>query len=403
MNSSQQKFAQWSLDQLATQVESDFLEQFGRPPMSVVAAPGRVNLIGEHIDYNDGFVLPLAIERYVVMAVAPATVDAAQSSIRSLNLAETQSVPAGQALLPGRNGWIRYVEGVIAGFNERGESVPAFDAVIGSSIPIGAGLSSSAALEVATATALEQITGATLDLWTKALLCQHAEHEFAGVPCGIMDQFSSVFGKPDCLLLIDCRSLKVDSIPFDAQEVSVLITNSNVKHALIGGEYARRRAQCDAALGKLGHGSWRDVRLADLEQRGGALSDVEFRRARHVVTEIQRTTAAAEAIRSRDWETAGELMYASHVSLRDDYDVSCHELDLLVEIASRIGTQGGVFGSRMTGGGFGGCSVSLVGTHQLQSVTESITTQYESATGTLPFCFASRPADGAHVIKIPAE
>jgi len=371
----------------------------------VVAAPGRVNLIGEHIDYNDGFVLPLAIERYVVMATALPENESSHSSIRihSLNLAETELIPTDQSIQPGRQGWVRYVEGVIAGFVELGENILAFDAVIGSNVPVGGGLSSSAALEVATATLLEQVTGHSLGLKEKALLCQLAEHRFAGVPCGIMDQFSSVFGKVDELMLIDCRSLVIESVPFDFGEISVLITNSNVKHELTGGEYRERRSQCASALSKLDQASWRDVTVGQLEQRRDALTEIEFRRARHVVTEIERTIAVSHAFRSGDWEMVGKLMFASHSSLRDDYDVSCPELDRLVQIASSIGKQDGVLGSRMTGGGFGGCTVSLVCTKQLETVISSLTKQYESATGISPFCFASRPARGAHVIKGPTE
>jgi galactokinase len=214
-----------------------------------------------------------------------------------------------------------------------------------------------------------------------------------------MDQFSTVFGKLDELMLIDCQSLQIESIPFDSSEVSVLITNSNVKHALTGGEYAQRRSQCDSALSKLGHPSWRDVRLEQLEQQRSSLTDVEFRRGRHVVTEIQRTRAAVQTIGNRDWETTGGLMYSSHQSLKDDYEVSCPELDLLVDIASSMGPREGMFGSRMTGGGFGGCTVSLIDTNQLESVIGVLTRQYESATGTRPLCFASRPARGVRVIK----
>ncbi len=401
MNSSVPNIAPTSLGGLTAKVESDFLERFGHPPDLVVAAPGRVNLIGEHIDYNDGFVMPLAIERYLVVAASPSTEEAACSSIRirSLDLDETEFISTDPTFPPGRTGWISYVQGVIAGFVERGTAVSAFDAVIGSTIPIGAGLSSSAALEVAVATVLEQLNGQVLDLRTKALLCQQAEHQFAGVPCGIMDQFSIVFGKLDELMLINCQSLQIESIPFDSSEVSVLITNSNVKHALTSGEYAQRRSQCDSALSKLGYASWRDVRLEELEQQRSALTDVEFRRGRHVVTEIQRTRAAVQTIRNRDWESTGRLVYASHQSLRDDYEVSCPELDLLVDIASSMGSREGVYGSRMTGGGFGGCTVSLIDTNQLESVIGVLTRQYESATGTRPLCFASRPARGVRVIK----
>jgi galactokinase len=367
----------------------------------LVAAPGRVNLIGEHIDYNDGFVLPLALERYVVIASAPQEKEFLPALIRlhSTNYAESETIRLDQSIQPGRQGWVSYVEGVLAGFIELGENIPAFDAVIGSTVPLGGGLSSSAALEVATATLLEQVTGRKLALREKALLCQKAEHQFAGVPCGIMDQFSSVFGQADELMLIDCRSQKIETVPFDSSDISVLITNSNVKHELTGGEYAVRRSQCDSALDKLDQTTWRDVTVSDLEQRRAALTDAEFRRARHVVSEINRTIEAANAFRNSDWDTAGRLMYASHDSLRDDYEVSCRELDKLVEIASTLGRQGGVIGSRMTGGGFGGCTVSLVHNEQLEAVIDTLTTQYESTTGIRPHCFSSRPARGAHVIR----
>lgn len=384
-----------------TKVESEFSDRFGHLPTVVVAAPGRVNLIGEHIDYNDGFVLPLAIERYVCIAAARRENETADSNIGlcSLNLSSTKSIQIGELSSKHPPNWVSYIEGVVAGFIDLDVQVPSFDAVIDSTVPMGGGLSSSAALEVATATLLEQLTGHELGRQEKALLCQKAEHTFAGVPCGIMDQTSSVYGELDKLMLIDCRSLEVETVPFQAPDISILIANSNVKHELNASEYGQRRAQCEAALGKLGESSWRDVTPDQLEQHRLDLTPVEFRRGQHVVSEIERTLAAAHAIVNNGWQLAGELMYASHESLRDNYQVSCSELDLLVEIASKIGLQGGVFGSRMTGGGFGGCTVSLVQTTRLESVVESLTTQYESITGIHPACFSSRPAQGAHVLK----
>ena len=404
-NSSEHIVSNPSLELLTARVKCEFIERYGRPPTVMVAAPGRVNLIGEHIDYNDGFVLPLSIERYVVMAGAPREDESSPSLIRlrSINLSESESIHTDQTLQPGRHGWGSYVEGVVAGFMELGSHVAGFDAVIGSTVPIGGGLSSSAALEVATATLLEQLTGHRVSRREKALLCQRAEHRFAGVPCGIMDQFSSVFGCLDELMLIDCRSLEIEPVPFDSRAISVLITNSNVKHELTGGEYGERRSQCEMALRKLNQTTWRDVTVNQIKQHRNKLTDIEFRRARHVVTEIARTVAAADAFRQSDWEAAGKWMYASHHSLRDDYEVSCSELDCLVNIASSLGQQEGVLGSRMTGGGFGGCTVSLVRAQNLNSVIESLTTQYELATGTTPTCFASRPARGAHVIECNAE
>lgn len=385
---------------LTIRAKQAFVDQFGRPPSIVVTAPGRVNLIGEHIDYNDGFVLPFAIQRYVTIAAAPRTDEAdLLARIQSLDFAETLLLPRDQSLQPGRTGWGAYLEGVVAGFQKLEKTFPSFDAVVGSDVPVGGGLSSSAALEVAMATLLEQLSGRQLDPRQKALLCQKAEHDFAGVPCGIMDQFSSVFGQLDQLMLIDCRSQEVELVPFDSAEVALLIANSNVKHDLADGEYGNRRSQCNSALGKIKAKSWRNVGIERVEQSQGDLTDQEYRRARHVVTEIERTQVAARAFVDRDWKLVGELMYQSHVSLRDDYEVSCHELDILVEIAKEMGLGSGVYGSRMTGGGFGGCTVSLVRTSELNPVKEGMCRQYQESTGLELTCFSSRPAQGAHVVE----
>ncbi len=242
----------------------------------------------------------------------------------------------------------------------RGLEVPPFEAVIQSTVPLGGGLSSSAALEVATATLIEAMLGKPLVPVQKARLCQEAEHKFAGVPCGIMDQFSSALCIADHLMLLDCRSQEVKLVPFTAPDISVLITNSNVKHELTGGEYAQRRVQCEAAAKTLGVTTLREANMPQLEAARERLGDVNFRRARHVVSEIERTVKAADAFSAGRWGEVGQLMYASHDSLRDDYEVSCPELDLLVVLAKELGPDGGVIGSRMTGGGFGGCTVSLV-------------------------------------------
>ena len=388
------------LAELETRVVHEFRSRYLRSPDCIVAAPGRVNLIGEHIDYNDGFVLPMAIERYVVIAGASRNSRATPSaSFYSANLKEVAYIPIDVPLRPGPNGWVSYSAGVIAGFSERNLAIPAFDAVLESNVPLGGGLSSSAALEVATATLLEVLTNTALDPVEKALLCQQAEHRFAGVPCGIMDQFSSVFGEPNTLMLLDCRSQKIQPVPFETDEMTVLIINSNVKHELSGGEYAERRSQCGTALAKLNCESWRDVTVEHLTAAQDRLTAEESHRARHVVTEIARTQAAADAFRSGEWGAAGELMYASHESLRDDYEVSCRELDILVDLARGLGTTGGVIGSRMTGGGFGGCTVSLVSSDRVESVSNSLKSAYQAETGIKPQIFASRPARGAHVIR----
>ena len=386
--------------ELRQRVETEFQFRFGYVPLVVAAAPGRVNLIGEHVDYNHGFVLPMAIERYVIIAAAPSSNPSQEhATFYSSDMQESIDVPISASSGPTCSGWGRYLEGVIAGFVSRGCNVPPLDAVIGSSVPRGGGLSSSAALEVATATMLEGITGQQLEPLEKAILCQRAEHKFAGMPCGIMDQFSSVFGMPNELMLLDCISQEIQAVPFRDENVSVLITNSNVKHELAGGEYAERRRQCESALAELGLLSWRDVTLADLDSARSRLTNDELACGRHVVTEIGRTLDAAKAFANGQWALVGELMYSSHESLQKDFRVSCAELDTLVRIAREIGSEDGVYGSRMTGGGFGGCSVTLVRSGRAKAVRERILMHYENETGVQGSSFTSRPAFGAHLVK----
>jgi galactokinase len=391
------------LADLRREVEHQFVVRFGTAPRWTVAAPGRVNLIGGHTDYNQGYVLPMAIERYLVLAAAPlqgvGKEEQASAVFYSTLLDDSVRVPVQGRIEPGPVHWANCLAGVMTGFLERGFRIPPFQAVVHSSVPLGGGLSSSAALEIATATLLEAVVGVSLTGVDKALLGQKAEHQFAGVPCGIMDQFSSVFGQEDTLLLLDCRTQALQAIPFASAEVTVLITNSKVKHQLSSGEYARRRHECETAARALGVSSLRDVTRGELEARRDRLDEIGFRRARHVITENERTIQAAQAIREREWETVGERMYASHESLRTDYDVSCPELDLLVELARGVGEVGGVYGSRMTGGGLGGCTVTLVKTDQAQAVARSIHSQYLEKTGIEPDLFASRPAPGAHVLR----
>ncbi len=389
-----------SVRKLSDKVEQEFCACFSRPPSCIVAAPGRVNLIGEHIDYNDGLCLPMAIERYIVIAAAPNDDQSrAVAEFYSTNLDEVVTIPLETSEKSRSIGWMAFLEGVVSGFSQSGAVIPSFDAVIHSNIPRGAGLSSSAALEVGTATLLEVLSGTYLDPLQKVLLCQRAEQQFVGVPCGIMDQFSSVFGRPDELMLLDCRAQKSRAISIANTGISILVTNSNVTHNLNSSEYALRRAQCESALGKLNQESWREVTMDELASKRELLSGIEGRRARHVVAEIERTLAAAKAIEAQCWSDLGSLMYESHESLRDDFDVSCRELDILVEIAHEIGAEGGVIGSRMTGGGFGGCTVSIVETGKVEEVMELIVLQYEARTGIRPSSFVSRPAQGAHVVQ----
>jgi len=263
-------------------------------------------------------------------------------------------------------------------------------------VPTGGGLSSSAALEVAVATLVEAVTGRRLEPVEKALLCQKAEHTYAGVPCGIMDQFSSVFGRADHAMLLDCRSLQVQHTPLPQRDLAFLIINSNVKHELSGGEYAQRRRQCQQAVEALGVASLRDVAPKALQASESRLDQLVFRRARHIVTEIERTRLAAERLRAGEWTAFGRLMYDSHDSLRDDYEVSCRELDLLVDLTRRQGAD--VYGSRMTGGGFGGCTVSLVSADRAQNIGAAVAEEYHRQIGIQPMFFVTAAADGARIL-----
>ncbi len=389
------------LDSLAERAATTFRKRFGRPATVVVAAPGRVNIIGEHTDYNDGFVLPMAIDRYTVMAgdfcESGRSLRAAQ--IFSATIEEEQAICLAGEHSPPLPTWAKYIRGVFEAAAEHGLVPPAFDAVVDSTVPLGGGLSSSAALEVATATLLEELADYHLEPKTKALACQQAEHRGAGVPCGIMDQFSSVHCEAGNLMLLDCRDQSTRMVPLADPSVTVLIINSNVKHELTGGEYAERRQQCEAAAKILQVPSLREATSEILEQNQDNLDDVHFRRARHVISEIERTTKAAEKIASGDWNSVGSLMYGSHASLRDDYEVSCPELDTLVEAQRALGSEAGVIGARMTGGGFGGSTVALVHTDHASRIAEAVLTTYREQTGVDASAFVTPPARGAHVIR----
>jgi galactokinase len=387
------------LQELSARVSADFVKIFGRPPRWIVAAPGRVNVIGEHIDYNDGFVLPMAIEFYSVMAADRSSDGKNVIRIHSSLEPEPAVIDLSAPLAPGKPRWGNYPRGVLAGFLARGINPGGLDVVLHSTVPLGSGLSSSAALEVSTATLVEAVCGQAIDPVEKALLCQKAEHEFAGVPCGIMDQFISVMGRADHLLLLDCRSRKTELVPMRDPSVELLIANTNVKHELGSSQYAKRRAQCEAAAKILGVPSLRDATPESLENAKGKMEEVVYRWARHVIGEIERTVQAAGRVRASDWQKVGELMYASHRSLRNDYEVSCAELDALVEIAESIGLTGGMFGCRMTGGGFGGCAVALVKSNAVAAISKKLADGYTEKTGLEATIFGSRPAAGASVLK----
>jgi galactokinase len=384
------------LADLASDAAAGLMAKFNAEATITAAAPGRVNLIGEHIDYCDGFVMPFAIDRYIVIAgCANGSSSARLSSaiseeVVTLDLTKTQEL--------GEPKWANYLRGVIRGFQDRGHQIPGFDAYILSSVPGGAGLSSSAALECATATFLEGLLDTVLETREKALLCQKAEHDFAQVPCGIMDQFASAFGKANRLVLIDCQTGEPELVPFENPDLTVIIANTMVHHELSDGGYAARRKHTEDGLKILGKASWRDVNSADVQANWENLGEPINRRARHVVGEISRTIAAAAALARNDFETLGPLMAASHDSLRDDFEVSCTELDLMVDIARKIGRNGGVIGARMTGGGFGGSTVTLCESRKASEIAATLAAEYEKVTGIKAQLFASRPAQGAHLL-----
>lgn len=390
------------------QTVSQYEQRFDAKPAFAATAPGRVNLIGEHTDYNDGLVLPMAIERQTLIVAGPSQ-NPSQITLASTCQSEIATVDLNQPLTQGKPRWANYVKGVIAGCLEQGMSLNGFNAMIDTNVPLGGGLSSSASLEVATATLIQAMFLADhpqskqLDGTQIALLCQKAEHTFANTPCGIMDQFISTKAQLDHAMLLDCRSHETRMVPMTDPAIAVLIINTNVRHELSGGEYGQRRNQCETAAAILNVKALRDASIDQLTAAKTLLDQKDqlvYKRARHVITEIERTQQAAAAAQRNDWSTFGKLMYQSHHSLRDDFEVSCKELDILVEIASSLGTQGGVFGSRMTGGGFGGCTVSIVQADKAKDIQKQITQAYQKQTGIEPAAFVTHAAQGAHSLQL---
>ncbi|XP_064478000.1 galactokinase-like [Ornithodoros turicata] len=377
------------LEELVSSASDIFRSNFKIEPTHCAFAPGRVNLIGEHVDYCDGFVLPMALPMYTVVVASQSGNSSCTVVAASLPKEETAhfSLPTSQEpLVPGDPFWSNYVKGVVANFPG---SLCGFNAVVVSSVPIGAGLSSSAALEVATFCMLESLMESPLQVSTveKALCCQRAEHHFAKVPCGIMDQFIAFMGQQDNALLLDCRSLEARQVPLIDPSVSVLIIDSNVKHKLCQGEYAKRRSDCEGAISLLGK-SLRDATEKEVQDHKEQMTAEQFAAAHHVVTEIHRTTTAAQALESGNLVEFGRLMAESHTSLRDDFRVSCNEVDTLVELCLSIK---GVYGSRMTGAGFGGCTVTLLNTEVLQRVIDHIENNYKGS----PTFYVCKPSHGA--------
>jgi galactokinase len=377
----------------AGQLSALFREKFGTDAQ-IFCAPGRVNLIGEHTDYNDGFVMPAAIGFYT-WVVAKKRQDGALK-VYSDRYDEGVCLSLDELSGPPRKHWSDFIRGVAATLQEAGHKLEGANLVIHGDVPVGAGLSSSASLEVATSLALTRLSGIDLPRLELVKLCQRAEHEYVGTRCGIMDQFVVSFGAAGHALMLDCRSLDYELLPIPP-DLRLVVCNSMVRHQLITGEYNLRRADCEMGVKLLqshlpGVSALRDVAMGDLERREQALPERIYRRCRHVITENCRVRKAAGALKSADAGQFGQLMYESHASLRDDYQVSCKELDLLVDLAS---SSPGVYGARMTGGGFGGCTVNLVRADCAAAFKAHIAQAYQEATGIAPLAYICEPAQGA--------
>jgi galactokinase len=375
-----------------------FREIYRRTPR-LFAAPGRVNLIGEHTDYNQGFVLPMAVDRHTV--VAAATSELKVIRVHSINLGQHAEIDLNKPYAPGQRHWVEYVEGVARVLREQGIPITSADLVIASDVPIGSGLSSSAALEMSVGYALLQLTGQQVDLVTLALAAQKAEHVYAGAKVGLMDQLASAFGKRQHALLIDCRSLERTLIKLKIGDHAVVVCDTNVRHELAASEYNQRREECEHGVEILKQylpniRALRDVSVADFEAYQSVLPEPIRSRCRHVVFENDRTLHAAEALRNGDLAEFGKLMKQSHESLRYDYEVSSRELDLMVEIAL---AQKGVVGARMTGGGFGGCTVNIVQRNVLDEFSENVRRIYHERTENQASIYVVEAADGVHEIK----
>ncbi len=376
---------------------SGFQRAFGSAPLLVARAPGRVNLIGEHTDYNDGFVLPAAIEFATWTAIAPRP--GRRLVVHAGNRDERMEIDLAAPGEPRQRHWGDYVRGVAVELERDGHRLSGAELWFAGNVPDGAGLSSSAALEMSVGLALLAASGCPVDLAQLALAGQRAEHHYAGTKCGIMDQFISAHGRAGHALLLDCRSLATRHLPLP-DELRIVICDTGVKHELAGGEYNVRRAACEAGVAHLrrslpGIRALRDVTPAQLLQFGADLPEVTLRRCRHVIAENARAGAFAGALEHRDFPALGRLMADSHASLRDDYEVSCPELDLLVQLAA---AAPGLVGARMTGGGFGGCTVNLVRAGAVAAFHAHVAAGYERSTGRVPRIFASAAADGASVV-----
>ncbi len=378
-------------------VEEKFVEKFGEAPSIVVQAPGRVNLIGEHTDYNDGFVLPMAIDRSVVIALRPRADK--EIHVTALDIGETAVFDLNNLKNEG-NSWVEYLKGMAWAMQNAGYSLNGWEGAFSGNVPRGAGLSSSAALEMATAKAFHAVSEFEWQPAEMAKLGQITENKWVGVNSGIMDQMISASGQEGSALLIDCRSLQSELVPLphavDGSKTAVVILDSATRHTHVDSGYNDRREQCEQAAKYFEVKALRDVSITEFLETGDGLEDVTYRRAKHVVTENLRTLNAAKSMKNADAELLGQLMNESHISMRDDFEISTKELDAMVNIAQ---SQDGCFGARMTGGGFGGCAVALVHEAHVDEFVTAVAKQYEEQTNIKPNIYVCHPSAGASQIK----
>lgn len=372
-------------------IASHFSDRFGEPARWIVRAPGRVNLIGEHTDYNDGFVLPLAIDRAVWIALRPR--NDRRVVVHSIDYKETSEFSL-DTLKHENAGWIEYIKGTAWSLLDSGRQLTGWEGVLQGDVPHGAGLSSSAALELASARAFAAAGNLPWDPVAMAKLGQRAENKWVGVNCGIMDQLISAAGQADHALLIDCRSLELASVPFPPG-VAVVVLDTSTRRGLVDSAYNERRSQCEAAAKFFQVKALRDVTMEQFQRMAPALDPITQKRARHVIGENERTVKAAEAMRCGNAVELGRLMDESHVSLRDDYEVSSDALNAMVECAR---AQDGCFGARMTGAGFGGCAMALIRAEVAKSFVEKTSAAYQQRTGHTAAVYVCRATNGAEVV-----
>ena len=384
-----------------TELKSAYQAAYQKPATDIFFSPGRVNLIGEHTDYNGGFVFPCALSFGTYLLLSPNNEQ--KINFRSLNIDAVYSLALNQLTSPLANkAWANYPLGVIAQFIKRGVSITqGYDILFWGNVPAGAGLSSSAAMEVVTAFAFNELLGTGYDRTELAKIGQKAEHEFAGVMCGIMDQFASAQGKQDHAIYLNCDTLAFDLVPVKLEGIKVVVSNTHSPHHLDSGAYNDRVRQCQLAVQQISTvrpiKNLAELSQADFEQVEHAITDeVAHRRARHVVGEVQRTKDAVEALQQGNIELFGKLMTQSHISLRDDYEVTGPQLDALAAAAWKVE---GVLGSRMTGGGFGGCTVSLVRDEAIPTFIEQVGKEYTEKTGLKADFYIAEIGDGAHRVE----